>query len=228
MKALWFSGGKDSMACLYLLKKQLHGIKVLFCDTGKNYPELIDTVRQAALLCPHFEVLYGDRDKQWVEKGIASDVVPIDWTTFGQEITSKKDVTIQAYLQCCYENIAEILVKRTRELGITTVIRGQRADEAHRSTAKHGETHQGLTFEHPIEGWTKDEVLAYLKHEMGKLPEHYAMEHSSLDCYDCVAYGNHSKDRVEWMKFKYPVFYATYENNLNSIKKAIRESNGVL
>src|SRR5687767_12018420 len=70
--ALWFSGGKDSMACLYLLRDRLSEIAVLWANTGKNYPELLQTVAHAKAMCPHFIEVKTDRDAQWREHGIAS------------------------------------------------------------------------------------------------------------------------------------------------------------
>ena len=93
---LWFSGGKDSMACLYLLKDYLSDITVLWSNTGKNHPELLDTVSRAKKLCPNFIEIKTNRDAQWKENGLPSDIVPIDYTKIGQGVTCKKKVMIQS------------------------------------------------------------------------------------------------------------------------------------
>lgn len=223
MIVLWFSGGKDSMATLLLMKEQLHRITVLFANTGKNYPELLQTVEKTKSLCPLWEEVKADRDAQWKANGLPSDLVPIDWTHDGQRLSHVKQVKVQSYLQCCYQNITAPLWQRTKELGATVVIKGQRLDEAHKSTARDGDEVEGIRFIHPIEHWTRDNVLSYLRAELGELPEHYGLDHSSMDCYDCTAFAAHSHDRVAFMRDRHPDLYADYSEKLKSLHSAIAE-----
>ena len=217
---LWFSGGKDSMACLYLMRDKLHEITVLWANTGKNYPELLQTVEKAKAMCPHWIEVRADRDAQWNANGLPSDIVPIDWTVMGQAISSKKQVTIQSYLQCCFENITGPLLRKTKALGATTVIKGQRLDESHRSTAKSGDVADGITFIHPIENWTREGVMTYLSGQMD-VPEHFKLDHSSMDCYDCTAFAAHSVDRAEFMRAEHPSLYEQYIQNIGLVMDAI-------
>lgn len=230
--ALWFSGGKDSMACLYLIRHRLDEIDVIFVNTGKTYPELMDTVNRAKAMCPHWHEVATDRTAQWGRHGIPSDIVPIDWTSIGQKFSSPKPVTIQSYLQCCFENITAPLLAKTRELGATTVIKGQRLDESHRSTARHGDVVEGIRYLHPVETWSRQGVLEYLIAQMGTLPEHYALEHTSMDCYDCTAFAAHSRDRVDYMRERHPQLYAEYAVSAAHLKGALsaqlKESYGQL
>jgi phosphoadenosine phosphosulfate reductase len=100
------------------------------------------------------------------------------------------------------------------------MIRGQRLDESHKSTAKHGSIVDGIMFIQPIETWTKDQVFAFLRTQ-GDLPKHYAIDHSSLDCYDCTAYLNHSADRVAYTKEKHPKLYEEYKISMDKLKSAV-------
>ena len=220
---LWFSGGKDSMACLYLVREQLSDITVLFVNTGKHYPELLETVYKAKEMCSNWVEIKTDRDAQWKINGLPSDLVPIDWTILGQSMSSKKPITVQTYIQCCIDNIARPLWEKTKELGATLVIRGQRADEAHRATTVNNDILDGIQFWHPLELWTKDEVLTYLERKMDKLPEHYKLDHSSMDCYDCTAFAAHSLDRVEFMRKKHPDLYSDYQVKIGALYQAISE-----
>ena len=224
MDALLFSGGKDSMACLYLNRHRLDSLYVLFANTGKFYPELFATVAKSRAMCRNWIEVKTDRDGQWAANGLPADVVPIDWTVYGQATSSRKAVTVQSYLQCCHENISTPLWNAIKALGCKTVIRGNRADESHRSAAKDGDTHDGVKFLHPIEGWSKAEVLAYLTEQMGELPEHFALEHSSMDCYDCTAYRKHSADRVQWTKDRHPHLYADYARKTAMLDQALAEA----
>jgi phosphoadenosine phosphosulfate reductase len=221
--ALWFSGGKDSMACLYLKRPELENIQVLFANPGKHFPELLDTARKARAFCPNWHEVRSDRNEQWDRNGLPADLVPIDWTAAGQALSNAKAVKVQSYLGCCYDNIAAPLLQRTRELGCNKVIRGQRANEPHRSIAKNGDSSGGITFLHPIENWTAGQVLQYLAEEMGELPEHYALEHSSMDCYDCTAFAAQSLDRVRYMRAHHPILFFDYREKLERLYCAIQE-----
>jgi phosphoadenosine phosphosulfate reductase len=107
-----------------------------------------------------------------------------------------------------------------KQRGITQLIRGQRIDESHKSTAKHGSIVDGIMFIQPIETWSKEQVFAFLRTQ-GELPEHYAIEHSSLDCYDCTAYLSHSADRVAYTKEKHPKLYEEYKISMEKLKSAV-------
>lgn len=224
MDALLFSGGKDSMACLYLNRHRLDDLYVIFANTGKFYPEHLETVDHAKAMCKHWIEIRTDRDGQWEANGLPADVVPIDWTVYGQITSSRKPVTVQSYLQCCNENISIPLWNAIKKLGCKTVIRGQRSAELHRSSAKDGDTYDGVMFSHPIEQWTVDQVLSYLREQMGDLPEHFQLEHSSMDCYDCTAYRKHSKDRVHWTRERHPALYAEYSAKTALLDSAMKEA----
>ena len=220
---LWFSGGKDSMACLYLLKAYLPTITVLWVNTGKYYPELLATVTTAKAMCPHWIEIQSDREAQWGQHGLPSDLVPIDWTLQGQAFSHLKTITVQSYLQCCHDNLWVPMWTKTKELGATLVIRGQRADDTHQSKGANGSSADGILFWHPVEDWTRAQVLAYLTEQMGVLPEHYQLDHSSMDCYDCTAFAAHSHDRVAYMQARHPALYQDYHDKLTQLYQAMAE-----
>ena len=221
MKALWFSGGKDSTATLLLLREQLKDIYVLFCNTGRSYPEYLKTLDYAKSISPNFIEVKSVREGQWKKHGYPSDMVPVDWTLDGQRIHTQKPVMIQSYIQCCWENITIPLWKKTKELGCDIVIRGQRNDEVRRSPGRHGDTLDGVTFEHPIEHWTRDDVLDYLKEQLGELTDNMFLQSSSMDCYDCTAYSEISEDRAKYMKAKFPEMYGEYIQGVRQVYEAM-------
>lgn len=221
--ALAFSGGKDSWACLWLNKDRLADIAVIWVNTGKNYPEMLDTIELAKAICPNFIEVIVDRDGQNAFNGLPSDVVPINWTRHGQDVTSKKPVMVQSYLQCCFENIGANLQKYCKDNGITHLIRGQRNDEGHKSSARDQTNVDGIVYVQPIEDWTADEVLAYVARHM-TLPEHFKLKHSSMDCFDCTAFSSDSKDRIEYARLKYPELHNLYKIRNDALKSALAES----
>jgi phosphoadenosine phosphosulfate reductase len=224
MKALWFSGGRDSLACLYLHRAELDAIHVLFVNTGRSYPEQLAVAERARAMCQKWVEILTDRVAQWAANGLPADVVPVDWTVVGQKLSRRKPVTIQSYVQCCHENIAGPLMAKTKELGCTEVICGQRADEPHRGSRKHGDVVDGVRFLHPIEDWTAQQVLEFLEQQHGPLPEHFALEHSSMDCFDCTAYAAHAADRIAYMKQRHPGLYEEYMGLAEKLEMTIAEA----
>lgn len=221
---LAFSGGKDSWACLWLNRERLDEITVLWVDTGKNFPELLETIELAKSLCPNFVRVASDRVRQNREQGLPADVVPVKWTRVGQVFSGPKPVTIQPYLSCCYDNISLPLHRAALEHGITHLIRGQRNDEGHKSPSRDGAVVDGgITYIHPIEEWSSEEVLSFVAKHM-PLPEHFKLKHSSMDCYDCTAYRSETADRVAFMRQRHPSLYAEYQARDAQVQAALREA----
>lgn len=220
MKALAFSGGKDSMACLHLCRETIDF--AIFVDTGKTYPETWKMVKYAEVFVPVI-VVRSDREEQNRKEGIPSDVVPIDYTALGQVFTGPKAIMVQSYLQCCFENISRPLFMKAKSLGATSIIYGQRQDEGHRSPSRNGDMVDGILRLHPIENWSTKQVLDYLSTVMD-VPEHYNMKYSSLDCYDCTAFSNGAKDWETFTREKYPEFYRQYQIRMDAVRNALRQS----
>ena len=221
--ALSFSGGKDSFACLYLFEHQLKDIIVIWANTGKNYPESLEMIQKAMEICPNFVEILVDREHNNDEKGIPSDVVPIRNTEVGRIISGETDIRVQSYLDCCYANIGKQIVDYCKANGITKLIKGQRNDEGNKSTSRDKSIHDGIEYIQPLDNWTREQVINYLATKMS-IPEHFKFNHSSLDCYDCTAFRAESKDRVEWMRDKYPNYFDQYQTRLNLVHKAIYEA----
>jgi phosphoadenosine phosphosulfate reductase len=217
MIALAFSGGKDSWACLQAHKDDLKDITVLWVNTGKNFPELLKSVELAKSMCPNFIEIKVDIETQIEKYGLPSDIVPCDNTVYGETVTGKVNQLIQPYFQCCYENIGKPLHDKAKELGVTHMIRGDRKDEGHVSTRKHGDVVDGIVQLHPNENMTKQDILNYLESVMD-VPPHFYFEHSSLDCYDCSAYLKDTKDISEWSKINHSNLYQKKMIKVNKVK----------
>lgn len=217
MRILAFSGGKDSMACLHLMKDSLDC--AIYVDTGKSYPETAAMVRYASQLVLVVTV-YTNRAEQNERQGIPADVVPVDWTRIGQMVTGRKPVMIQNYLSCCWENVSLPLLAKAAEMGATEIVYGQRNDEGHKSTSRNGDIVEGIVRLQPIEDWTSDQVMEYLASKMD-IPAHYKIKHSSLDCYDCTAYRKDSRDRVRFTKKNHPEMYREYSERIDLLNQAL-------
>lgn len=221
--ALAFSGGKDSWACLWLNSDFLNDITVVWVNTGKNYPELLESVALAKSICPNFVEVKSNKDLQNSLYGLPADVVPIRFTKFGQSQSGNKPITIQPYISCCYENIALPLMNFCKDNGITTLIRGQRLDEGHKSTATDGSIVDGITFSQPIETWTSEEVIRFVEVHMD-IPDHFRFKHSSMDCYDCTAYKSETSDVRGYAETTHPKLFAEYKLKDDAIKTVVLDS----
>ncbi len=222
MKALALSGGKDSMACLHLLKDELD--IAIFVDTGFAYPETLNLIEYARSMV-EVVVVRSDRVSQNEREGIPSDVVPINWTRLGESLTVKKGFLVQSYLGCCFENLFLPLMAEAKRLGVKTLYLGQRKEENHKSSIPSGSVDDGITRIYPIDDWTEKGVFDFLSERM-EIPSHYSIKHSSLDCYDCTAYRTDSSDRVEWTKEKHPSFYSAYSARRMKLDSAISQAIG--
>ena len=220
---LAFSGGKDSLACLLLNKERLSEITVFFVNTGKTYPETMKLVEYAKSISLNFIEILVDREGQNAFNGLPADVVPINWTVLGQAQTEEKAVTIQSYLQCCYENIAKPLMDAAKHCGITHLIRGQRNDESHKSTSRNGDVVDGITFLQPIETWTTASVLDFIARHM-EIPAHFNLGHTSLDCFDCTAYQKETKDVSSYRELNHPELHKKYLARKEQLDSVLREA----
>jgi 3'-phosphoadenosine 5'-phosphosulfate sulfotransferase (PAPS reductase)/FAD synthetase len=217
-KALAFSGGKDSLACWLLCRHE--DPYVIWMNTGKVYPETMQVVELVRSQTDKFIELKTDQAAQNERNGLPSELVPIDWTSEGMHITGTKPVRIQSYLQCCWQNISGPLMDAAVKLGVKYLIRGQRLDEAHKSPARDGSEVGGLVLLQPIENWSKQEVLDFIGKHM-EIPDHFVLDHSSMDCYDCTAFLAHSVDRAEWSKARHPELHRQHVIRLRQIRDAL-------
>jgi len=222
MNALWFSGGKDSLACLYLLEKEWANVIVLWANTGKNFPEVLETVEMVRCLVPNFVEVKTDRDGQNFRNGLPSQLVPVNCTVPGILATGKQSSTlVQPMIQCCFENIAQPLWRWCSENNIKTIYNGQRLEESYKNQLRDGDAYCGFEIKHPIENWSKDDVMNYLSSKMERLPDHLKFEHTSMDCFDCTAFLEHSKDRIDYMRKNHPEKFDIFASRFNSLTSVI-------
>lgn len=214
--ALMFSGGKDSLACLHLVKDYLDKTIVVWVNTGANFPEIEQMMREIKAIVTHFHEIKTDQPSSIKANGYPVDVVPVNYTKLGQSVTSIKDFKLRSYFECCAENFWIPCDAEMRKLGVTGVIRGQRNSEAHRAPIKSGYVENGIEYHLPIESWSDSEVIDYLRSKDVVINERLSMAHSSLDCWNCTAYMAESSERFKYIKKHHP---SKYESIVEIVKK---------
>lgn len=213
------------MACWFLTRHL--DPYVIWVNTGKAYPETLSVIESVRSQTTRFIELKTDQQAQNERCGIPSEIVPIDSTVLGMIFTGEKSIRVQSYLDCCFENISGPLHNAAKYLSVDVLIRGQRNDEGHKSTARDGSIVDGITYSQPIEQWSKDDVMRFLRRNM-EVPEHFSLDHSSMDCYDCTAFLGHSKDRSEWTRVHHPELHSKYMERMRLLKEAVEPSMKVM
>lgn len=222
MKVLQFSGGKDSLACLLYLKDQLNEITVLWCDPGDSFPETKKQMEVVKSLCPNFVTVPGKQPEIIGGYGYPVDVLPVRNHVHVQEMAGHDRPKLQGFLDCCYRSFMEPMHKATIDLGATMIIRGQKKCDPHKSPIKSGDVVNGITYWFPIEGWTDDQVLEYVK-ESSLLPDHYLTARTSMDCMHCTAYLAENQWKLPYLLANHPIQGAEVKRRLNIIRHEVEQ-----
>jgi 3'-phosphoadenosine 5'-phosphosulfate sulfotransferase (PAPS reductase)/FAD synthetase len=217
---LQFSGGKDSLACLYLLKDFWDRMTVMWVNTGNAFPETIAQMEKIRALVPHFMEVKSDQPACIARDGPVSDVLPIWSSQLGRAIGGPS-IPVQSSVACCAENIWFPAQNAVVAMGATLVIRGQRNQEARKGPVRSGQVIDGIEYWFPLQDWARIEVMAFLANEGVELPEQYNYVDTSLDCMTCTAYLDENEGKFTYMKEKHPELYIDVQNKLGQILSAV-------
>lgn len=222
--ALYFSGGKDSLACLLLLADHWDRFDVVWINPGAPEPETVAYMQAIRAMVPRFIELRGDQPAWIRAHGWPADVVPMRRTALGEVGAGPSPVRFQSYLDCCGANLWGPLRKHLLESGVTLAITGQRRAEPLRNRLRDEELQDigGVTFWQPINGWSTDDVTRFIKACGHDLPPFYDQgAESSADCWNCTAYLDHNRGRLAAMKRNAPHQYQVIEPVLRNLAEAL-------
>lgn len=200
---LQFSGGKDSLACLYLLEPRWHEITVAWVNTGAAFPEVLELMERVRALVPDFREITSAQTI--ARRGYPVDVLPINATDLGALIEGRSGTTFQSRYDCCAATLWAPMYRAMKDLGATTVIRGQKRCDRRRSPIADGQVVDGIEYRFPLEGWSDDDVRTYLEERGVPLPRNYAEGMTTgLDCWNCTAYLDENAGRFDYMRAHHP------------------------
>ncbi len=219
--ALQFSGGKDSLALLYLMRPWWDKLCVYWLNTGDAYPETVELMARIRDEVPHFKEVHGKQPIIVEQDGWPSDVVPHLHTTDGNLVFGPTPFKVQSRLSCCWRSLMLPMFKAMKDDGITLVIRGKRRDEADRTGVESGDSRDGIEVLFPIMDWSVEQVFEYLAVNRIPLPESYTRATSSLDCMSCTAWLEHRNG--DYLQAVYPDRYSEHVRRLGLIREAVIE-----
>ncbi|MBA3622936.1 MAG: phosphoadenosine phosphosulfate reductase family protein [Methylibium sp.] len=218
--ALQFSGGRDSLAMLLLLREWWPLLTVYYTNSGDPYPEttaLIDRVRAAV---PSFVDIQGDMPETVKRHGWPSDAMQAGagWPYGAQQIAGHLPLIDRH--ACCYHSIMLPMHERMQRDGITLLLRGQRDDDEPKSHVRSGETHDGMTIVYPLVDWSAAQVDDYIRSEGMEPPPYYAEGATSApDCMRCTAWLEHGA--LAYLRRHHPATAAVVSDRLRQIKVAV-------
>ncbi len=167
-------------------------------NSGAAYSEMQDYMQMWKERLPNFIEIKSNQPQQIAEFGWPADVVPVNSTTAGKSITENDGPLIQPYLSCCAANIWFPLHNAMVEMGVERIIRGTRLEDKRKSQFRNGDIIDGIQLVHPIENWTTEQVYDYLDEMRADFPPGYNEgEQTGRDCWDCTAYLDENKARIE-------------------------------
>lgn len=201
---LQFSGGKDSLACLYLFEPQWEELAVAWVNTGAAFPEVLELMDQVRARVPDFREI---RTSQTIERaGYPVDLLPIGATPVGAYLEGRRGgAHFQSRNACCAASIWIPMHQAMKDWGVKVVIRGQKRCDRRRSTIADGEVLDGIEYRFPLEDWSDEDVCRYLRECDVALPRNYLEGmRTGLDCWNCTAYLDDQGGRFEYMRAHHP------------------------
>ncbi len=218
--ALQFSGGKDSLACLYLLRPYWERLAVCWVNTGDAFPETLAQMEAVRSMVPNFIEVKSDVRAQQERYGYPVDVLPLrNHVDVMHVLHPHPRVPLQSFVSCCGNNLWAPMLAQMKKMGATLIIRGQRNDEVQHTPVRSGDVLDGVEYLFPLEDWSSEDVRAYL---CEKLPPQYAYMDTGLDCMHCTAHMFENLGKRSYMKEKHPSEFSEVTRRLGIIYNEVR------
>ncbi|MEG0414228.1 MAG: methyltransferase type 11, partial [Comamonas sp.] len=214
--ALHFSGGKDSLACLLLLRPfVMQGLPVYWVDTGDCIPETREVVEWSRAWVPDFRVVQADVHAWKAVHGMPSDATTAQSSWMGAQY-GMTDVKLVGRFDCCWSNLMLPMHERMVADGVEVVIRGTKLADTGKVPA-HGqtETYEVLL---PLMAWSHAQVFEYLERSGAPVNPVYESFKaiSAPECLGCSAWWDDGK--AGYLKARHPKRVHEYAVSLQTIR----------
>lgn len=224
MEVLHFSGGKDSLVCLHLLRERWETLTVVWMNSGAPYPETLEQMKEIRKLVPHFLEVKADVLANINQHGWPTDILPVRNAYWGKLTTSEQGIRMQTWFDCCSQNVWLPMHRKMAELGVTTVYRGQRSSEDYKSPIRNGQTVDGIRYVFPLEDWSDEQINEYLERESIPVPAHYEHTRKSLNCWCCTGYLDEQMDQLRYLKDRHPDKFEIVSDRLAQMRDAVKRN----
>lgn len=216
--ALQLSGGKDSLACLYLMRPFWDRLTVYWCNTGDPFPETVAQMERIRAEVPHFVEIAGRQPKVVAEFGIPTDILTASSTPMGIA-GAGTGVLMQDRYSCCLRSFMLPMHERMVADGITLIVRGQKNADRLKGPLRSGMVDAGIEYLFPIEGWTDRQVMDFLREQGVKAPRFYQLLKSAPDCVTCSAWWEEGFSK--YLKRYHHEQYQEVQRRLDVIREAV-------
>jgi phosphoadenosine phosphosulfate reductase len=212
--ALSFSGGKDSLACVYLLRDHRDRITIYHMDTGDLLPEVREIVAHVKGFWPRFVHIQGDV-LSWIAKyGLPTDLMPHTSHPLGRAAGASKVPLVPRY-DCCFLNLMMPTYQRIKADGNTLLIRGTKSCDMKRLPAASGDSPDGVELWLPIQSWSHAQVFDYLCSVQAPISRIYSHVTNSPECARCSAWW--AEDRASYLRKYHPGLFSDYATRLRQV-----------
>lgn len=235
---LQFSGGKDSMACLFMLLPLGRRLTIHHHNPGAQLPE---TARQMSALRswlltfaadqrPGFHQTASDVQNDIVANGTPADVVPVWSTSLGRMIQEPPPdaIRVRSTFDCCNANLWQPMMKTAQLLRVDCIVRGQRLVDKQRSPIEDGAKAADITIRFPLGSATDEQLAAFLSeqyHQHPAAPPVWSVRaglSASFDCWCCTGHAQHSEEQRAYLRKTMPFEASIVEGRMSKIRAAVR------
>jgi phosphoadenosine phosphosulfate reductase len=217
--ALQLSGGKDSLACLYLMKPHWDRLTVYWCNTGDPFPETVAQMERIRSEVPHFVEIAGRQPETIAAHGIPTDILPVSATPMGIAGSGGGGVPMQDRYSCCLRSFMLPMHERMVADGITLIVRGQKNADRLKGPLRSGQVDGGIEYLFPIEDWTDRQVMDFLREQKVAVPRFYEVLGTAPDCMTCSAWWEERFSR--YLKRYHHEQYVVVQRRMDTIREAV-------